>query len=249
MNLLQRLTKRSGELVFDPDADSISAVEGGDVLRYGWVARWAKEWGLEDGRVLDLGCWTGGFLRRLDREVGCGDICGVDLDGPWLDVARHVMPSGIFKPLPSLLELQDTVEGKFDFVFFLETIEHLPRGSEGETLRAIANVISTGGSLVLSTPYAGALTPLDPAWLLLGHRHYRRSTLQNLLETAGFTIDEVGFAGNLYEVVAEYRFLLNKHVRHRIVAAHPRLRMHADTGITANRKPFTTGIYVRARKV
>ncbi|MGO9198157.1 MAG: class I SAM-dependent methyltransferase [Acidimicrobiales bacterium] len=249
MNVLRRVANRSGELVFDPEADSLEAVERADVLRYGWVTDWVREWGLGTGRVLDLGCWTGGFLRQLDRQVGCGEIWGVDLDGPWLDVARQAVPSGTFAPITGLLELRKAVEGDFDFVFFLETIEHLPRGSEGRTLRAIAEVIRPGGSLVLSTPYAGPLTPLDPAWALIGHRHYRVPTLRSLLEAAGFEIDEIGYAGNLYEVAGEYRFLAIKHLRHKIVAPQPFLRQRADTGITPDRNPTSTGVYVRARKL
>lgn len=249
MNIFRRLANRSGELVFDPTADSVESVEKADVLRYGWVRDWVSDWKLSEGRVLDLGCWTGGLLRQLDQRIGCGEIWGVDLDGPWLDVARQAVPSGEFRPIGSLLELSDTVEGAFDFVFFLETIEHLPRGTEGRTLRAIREVVAPGGSLVLSTPYAGPVTPLDPAWALLGHRHYRLPTLQSLLEAAGFELDEVGYAGNLYETAGELRFLAVKHLRHRIPQPVPWLHAKANTGVQPTRRPLSTGIYIRARAI
>jgi 2-polyprenyl-3-methyl-5-hydroxy-6-metoxy-1,4-benzoquinol methylase len=249
MNLLARFTKRSGELVFNPEADSVEAVQRLDVPRYGWVARWVKRWGLPEGRVLDLGCWTGGFLATLRTEVNWREVWGVDLDGPWLDVARQIVPKGTFVPIESLLNLRESVVGQFDLVFFLETIEHLPRGSEGQALHAIADVVAPGGSLVLSTPYASVLTPLDPAWILLGHRHYRRTTLQTLLEAAGFVVEEVGYVGNLYEIASDYRFLLNKHLRHRIVSPDSFLRERSVHDIQSTRNLQSTGIYLRARKL
>ena len=160
MNLLSRVTARSGELVFDPVADSVERVEHADVLRFAWVCDWLKGWDLSKARVLDLGCWTGGFLYQLDRRVDCGEIQGVDLDGEWLDVARQVVPSASFGPVTSLLELRSEVQGEFDCVFLLETIEHLPRGSEGRTLQAIREVMAPGGCLVLSTPSRALSPPL-----------------------------------------------------------------------------------------
>lgn len=248
MNVLRRLAERSGELVFDPTADSTEAVERADVLRYKWVCDWVRDWGLASARVLDLGCWTGGLLYQLDKQVGCGELHGVDLDGPWLDVARKVVPAGTFAPISSLLELRSAADGQFDFVFFLETIEHLPRGTEGRTIRALSEVIAPGGSLVLSTPFAGPLTPLDPAWSLLGHRHYRLSTLTSMLEAAGLEVAETGYAGNVWEAAGEIRFLAVKHLRHRIPDPQPFVRRRADTGVRPQHYRGATGIYVRAVK-
>ena len=207
-----------------------------------------KDWGLPSARVLDLGCWTGGFLHQLDGQVGCGEIHGVDLDGPWLGVAGKVVPSGTFSHITRLLELRSAVRGDFDFVFLLETVEHLPRGSEGRTLMSISEVIAPGGSLVLSTPFAGPLTLFDPAWSLLGHRHYRSTTLTSMLEAAGLEVVETGYAGNAWEVMSEIRFLAIKHLRHRIPESQALLRRRVDTGIRPEWYPGATGIYLRARK-
>jgi SAM-dependent methyltransferase len=237
VNLLSRLTERSGELVFDPDTDSVEQVERADVLRFAWVCDWVQDWSLSSAKVLD----------QLDRRVDCAEIHGVDLDGPWLDVARQAVPSASFGPMGSLLNLRSAVPGQFDCVFFLETIEHLPRGSEGRTLRAIRDVIAPGGSLVLSTPIAGPLAILDPAWLVLGHRHYRPSTLESMLASAGFEVVQTGYAGNAWEAADYIRFLAMKHLRHRVTEPSAGLRQRADTGIRTKRYPNATGIYVRAR--
>ena len=107
--------------------------------------------------------------------------------------------------------------GSFDAACLFDVIEHLPRGSEVTALREARRVLSTGGKLYFSTPHASPLhAPLDPVWIL-GHRHYRRTTVLRLLRSSGFTVDRLFVAGGLIECLDHIRLLVHKHLLHRSV--------------------------------
>ncbi len=108
------------------------------------------------GRVLDFGCASGAYLRRLaDRAA---ELHGVDLDPQRVSTAatlpgvtaRTVGPDG---PVPY-------PDGFFDTVVILEVIEHVP--DERRLLAELARVLKPGGRLLLTTPHKGWLTFLDP---------------------------------------------------------------------------------------
>jgi hypothetical protein len=76
-------------------------------------------------------------------------------------------------------------------------------------------VLSSGGKLYFSTPHASPFhTPLDPVWIL-GHRHYRRTTIRRLLRVTGFTIDRLFVAGGAVEGADHVRLLVYKHLMRR----------------------------------
>jgi SAM-dependent methyltransferase len=111
-------------------------------------------------------------------------------------------------------------DGAFDAICLFDVIEHLPRGSEEKALNEIARVLESGGKLYFSTPHASPVhTPLDPVWFM-GHRHYRRATVQRLLRAAGFTVDRLFVAGGFAECLDHIRLLAYKHLLHR---PHPQI--------------------------
>jgi len=76
----------------------------------------------------------------------------------------------------------------FDLCFFTEVIEHLPKGTELKGLKEIHRVLCKGGEMILTTPHRRLLFILfDPAWYL-GHRHYRKHEILELLKQAGFQV-------------------------------------------------------------
>jgi SAM-dependent methyltransferase len=88
----------------------------------------------------------------------------------------------------------------FDEVVFSEVLEHLPHGSEGKALREIYRVMKRGGRLILTTPHWVLMyAVLDPAFYL-GHRHYRRDTLEKQLKDAGFRPLKLFRGGGLEQV-------------------------------------------------
>lgn len=93
----------------------------------------------------------------------------------------------------------------FSQVFFTNVIEHLPKNHESVALNEIFAALMRGGVLVFSTASAKLIfLALDPAWYLLGHRHYRMVTILQLMTNAGFTIKFKITLGYIWELLGVF---------------------------------------------
>lgn len=129
--------------------------------------------------VLDVGCKSGWLLAYLSGEGGASTLVGVDRDATHLPGQSGRVVVGDARRLPVATE-------RFDAVTMFDVIEHLPEASEPEALAEAARVLCPGGLLFVSTPadwLPGTL--LDPARWLIGHRHYPRGRILDLVRAAG----------------------------------------------------------------
>ncbi|GJM44691.1 MAG: hypothetical protein DHS20C21_15330 [Gemmatimonadota bacterium] len=96
------------------------------------------------GRLLDVGCGSGRFLRKM-QALGW-DVEGVELDEEAVAIARH---SGLTVHAGELRAglLPDS---SFDAITLNHVIEHVP--SPRETLSLCARALRPGGRLVVATP-------------------------------------------------------------------------------------------------
>ena len=160
-------------------------------------------------RLLDIGC-SSGWLADVALRKGYHHYVGVDrlIHGPRRNENGAAFVEGSVLDLPFRSE-------SFDAVCLFDVIEHLPRASEDRALREAHRVLSRGGRLYFSVPYASAIhAPLDPVWML-GHRHYPRAKARRLLERAGFNVDRMFVAGGTIEALDHIRLLVYKHVLRR----------------------------------
>jgi SAM-dependent methyltransferase len=206
--MLGRMVSRSGALVFEPEVDGV--LPGAPDPRSKWVGS-VVPGGLTGKDVLDVGCWTGRMLRDLGA-YGCARRVGMDIDGPWLDVARRSCPDVEFVACRSVASGLRPLAHSFHVVLFLETLEHLPARTEAGAMSALAQALRPGGTLVLSTPAAGMPTLLDPAWYLTGHRHYSLQRLGRLASGAGLVVERHGYSGDVADWRATIRHYVLKHV-------------------------------------
>ena len=209
--LLRRIRARSGHVKFIAAEDE--ALDEEVPQRFSWAVALANA--PTGRRVLDVGCWTGGLLSLVARH-GPAELVGVDIPGPWLSAAQRRIPGAELLSMDSLEQFPRELRGRFDTVFFLETLEHLPRGSETTVLESLAGLLAEGGELVISTPAAGLAALCDPAWLLIGHRHYLRATLLRMLAGAGLEMRQVRYQGNTWTSIDTtllygYKHLLGRH--------------------------------------
>ena len=166
-------------------------------------AHLAAAWLPRVGRLLELGC-SSGYLTRyfLGRAE---HVVGYDLNHRALMTAKRRHPEvGIVCGDAEQLPFAD---GLFDAVIALELIEHT--ATDTIAIGELHRVLRVGGTLILSTPHAGAFAFLDPHNLrraierlpflsnvvnrltrfpngqltenLNGHRHYRLNRLAALL--------------------------------------------------------------------
>jgi 2-polyprenyl-3-methyl-5-hydroxy-6-metoxy-1,4-benzoquinol methylase len=145
------------------------------------------------GRLLDIGCSTGLFLRAAQDTGWPGQGLEYSADSSAIAREQHGLNvrTGELKP--------DTfTPGSFDVVTMWDVIEHVP--DPQLTVNLIAHVVAPGGLLVLKTPDAGGWFPqasLRLAQRLDFWRHaeppghlyqFSQRTLSAMVEKAGFEV-------------------------------------------------------------
>lgn len=101
-------------------------------------------------RAIDIGCGIGDYSRML-AEHGF-DVCGVDLSPVAIERARDSSDSDSGNPrfvVADLLDLPDSVEGPFDLLVDIGTLDDFPRSRRPEAAAAIASLARAGSKLYL----------------------------------------------------------------------------------------------------
>ena len=150
-------------------------------------------------RLLDVGCWNGGFLARVERAGRYRELTGVDVVADGVELAKErgfearvVDLNGDPLPFP---------DACFDGVVHLAVLEHV--FDPYAMIREIHRVLKPGGELVIAVPNAASLTnrlrillgripvtSADAGWDG-GHLHYfTKHALDHFLRDEGFEVVE-----------------------------------------------------------
>lgn len=112
------------------------------------------------GALLDVGCFAGSFLSmvpryRFERQVGTDILAG--------QIAyandNHGTPFRRFVHVPSIGEIGD-VGGPFDWITFIEVIEHLTHDEIRTLFDRFDELLAPGGHVVLTTPNYASTWPV-----------------------------------------------------------------------------------------
>lgn len=163
---------------------------------------------IKNKRVLDIGCWTGQFEQLSASTVK--EIVGIEPSSEAVKFAKGILPkSKFFVGKADKLPFSDAY---FDAVVFFDVLEHLPKGTENKSLKEIHRVLKPNGTLIICTPYKHLLAILlDPAYFLIGHRHYSRNELSKMLTEESFKIKKIRVKGNALGLTYSIISLLFKH--------------------------------------
>ena len=147
-------------------------------------------------RVLDIGCGNG-YNAGQYQSWGY-DVTGVDISTEGIRIAREQYPEVRFEDMPIGEDLLERLGAEpFDLASSTEVVEHLY--DPHAWAAAAYTALKPGGHFIVSTPYHGYLKNLtialtggfDTHYDALrtgGHiKFFSNSTLQTLLEGAGFT--------------------------------------------------------------
>jgi SAM-dependent methyltransferase len=157
-------------------------------------------------RVLEIGCGMGNFTAHLtDREA----VLGIDVVPDCIEGHRQNL--GAFPHIRALV--QDVLDPEFlslasfhpDSIVCLNVLEHI--SDDLLALRNMAAVLPPGGRVVLIVPAFEALYgPIDS---LLGHyRRYRKSSLRETAERAGFHAEKLRYINS----VGCFGWWVNSHI-------------------------------------
>lgn len=152
------------------------------------------------GRILDLGCGTGGVLQHLGVF---GRALGLD---PAPEAAQYCRRRDVPMVVGSGMELP-FADASFDAVLALDVIEHVP--DDVALLREARRILRPGGVLVVTVP---ALP-----WLWSAHddvnHHFRRYTLATLrrsLREGGFRHRRISYYNAMLLPLAIARKFINR---------------------------------------
>jgi 2-polyprenyl-3-methyl-5-hydroxy-6-metoxy-1,4-benzoquinol methylase len=141
-----------------------------------------------EGRLLDVGCGLGFFLRALDPRRW--DRHGVEpMPVPYREAARSL---GSERIVNADLLAAGFPSAQFDAITFWDSLEHLP--NPRAILDEAARLLRPGGIVLMGLPNFGSYQArhFGQDWfaLSLPHHlyHYTRETLARLLEKSGFRV-------------------------------------------------------------
>jgi len=131
------------------------------------------------GRVLDVGCGTGGTLRAFAAR-GDWDLYGLEIDERNLPFVSAI-PG--FKRLYTCPAQQ--LDLQFDLITMVHSLEHFPEPLG--ILSDLRSKVSPTGKLFIEVPNAAA-NPFE--YVVADHMiHFTAETLAALLDRAGFTVE------------------------------------------------------------
>ena len=169
---------RARETAFAPERD--------------WRFRRFLSAGLAPGRILDLGCGSGGFLELARRAAWTA--VGVDYESRMIELARAHGLDAHAQDFFAFLKSRAAKE--FDAVALFDVLEHAPE--PGALLAAIRPVLKRGGHLAITFPNAERFHPFGTeAWDYPPHHFTRwtRKALRTALERQGFSVAELRSVG------------------------------------------------------
>ncbi|MBN2854347.1 class I SAM-dependent methyltransferase [Patescibacteria group bacterium] len=102
----------------------------------------------EGAKILDAGCGNGRLLEAFNGKKV--DYSGFDLSPELISFAKENYPKQEFF-VDDLLKLENLPEKKYDFIFLIAVILHIPdRNLRAQVLKSLADKLEVGGRIILS---------------------------------------------------------------------------------------------------
>lgn len=201
---------------------------------------------LKNKDVLDIGCGFGWFeLHALSK--GCTRVVGMETSEKDLATAKkHIHDRRSEFKVGSAVRLPFK-DKSFDTVVCWEVLEHIPKGKEQEMFKEVHRVLKQGGGFLMSTPQSTFWNNLlDPAWWLIGHRHYHEKQLVTFGKKAGFVVERSTVRGRWWEIIAINTLYVSKWIFRREMFFQSFIQKKLDAEY---RKEGFTNLFFAFRKV
>jgi SAM-dependent methyltransferase len=198
--------------------------------------------------ILDIGCGFGWCELDFIKK-GCRSIKGIEIAGVDLEAAKENVhdPKASFD-IGSAIDIPYAPKS-FDTVVSWEVIEHIPKNTELAMFKEIHRVLRPGGSFYLSTPHRHLLSNvMDPAWWLIGHRHYSKQQLKEFGLKTNLKLTKVEIKGKLWALSALLNMYISKWVFRRPQFFKEFFSQKDDAEYTKNKKGFAN-IFVKFTKI
>jgi len=151
--------------------------------------------------LLDIGCGYGWMELNLINR-GAKHITAVEMSEADLITAReNISDLKVTFTEGNAIKLPFD-DASFDTVVSWEVIEHIPKYTEIHMFSEVSRVLRPGGCFYISTPYNTLLSNIfDPAWWLMGHRHYTKKQLLAYASDNDFDLCKIVINGGWWEII------------------------------------------------
>lgn len=165
--------------------------------------------------ILDIGCGYGWLELNL-VERGCRRVNGLEYkEGDLFTAKKYITNDSILFDTGSAIAIPYE-DNYFDTVISFEVIEHIPKNTEEKMFSEVQRVLKNNGKFYISTPNDNFFSKIfDPAWLLIGHRHYDIDYLTELGKKSGFQVKNATIKGGWWEIIHLNDLYLAKWLFHR----------------------------------
>lgn len=137
------------------------------------------------GKVLDVGCGVGTFLKHA-QDNGW-QAYGLDFDSDAIRAARETFALDNLEVCDLIEYHRKYPDRKFDMITFFDVFEHID--NHNEFIGIIYSMLNSGGHIAMSMPYRKGATWLKPHDLPPRHlTRWDRKSLTNYLETHNFLV-------------------------------------------------------------
>lgn len=180
-----------------------------------YTVKYIKDSDVRDKKVLDVGCGFGWVINNV-LERGAKQAVGLEVSALDLKTAR-----GNIKDKKALFKVGSAIkipfqDGSFNTVVSFEVLEHVPKNGEGQVFAEVSRVLKKDGIFYLSTPYSSlASKALDPAWWLIGHRHYCADQLRKWSQGHSFKVIDIQVRGRYWNLINALNMYFSKWVLRR----------------------------------
>lgn len=164
-------------------------------------------------KVLEMGCFEGDFTKYLAAQYS--EVHVIEASDTLTSLAKDRLPSNVTFTVSTFEEA--SLEGKFDGIFIVHTLEHLDQPVE--ILKKTQKWLNAGGRIVIAVPNASAPsrqiaakmgilevnTGITQAEWQQGHRMtYSMDTLYSHARNSGYRVIRSG--GVFFKTLANFQF-------------------------------------------
>lgn len=138
-------------------------------------------------KVLDMGCSTGVFGKKLREEKGCV-VHGVELDGNAASYAAENLDAAYNNNLDDIgqwLHRSELRRHKFDYITLIDCLEHCVRPQQ--ILVAIKELLTPAGQIIVSLPNVANYKIRSN--LLFGYFNYEKYGIMDETHLRFFTLE------------------------------------------------------------